>query len=166
MTATSTSLALPTVPPSRYRDAISHHAAGVAIVTAVQGDQPVGLTVSSVASHSAEPPTLSCDLALTTRTLRVLRSEGRFAIHLLAEEQTDLALRFARSGIDRFAATAWRWWEGLPTPDGVLASFACDRLTDVEVGDHAVVLGTVAAVTVHDGRRPLVHQGRTFHGLR
>ncbi len=165
MSATSTSLTLATVSPSTYRDAISHHAAGVAIVTTAVADEPVGLTVSSVASHSVEPPTLSCDLALTTRTLPALRAQGRFAIHLLAEDQAGLASRFARSGVDRFADTAWQWWEGLPTPEGALANFACEHLADMEVGDHAVVLGTVTAVAVDEQQRPLVHQGRGFHRL-
>lgn len=54
MTATSTSLALPTVAPSRYRDAINHHAAGVGIVTAVQDGQAVGL---GVVGGAPDPPT-------------------------------------------------------------------------------------------------------------
>lgn len=149
-----------------YRDAISHHPAGVAIVTAWDGNAPVGMTVSTVTSHSVAPPTLSCDLALDSATLAVIRSTGGYAIHLLAEDQADLAVRFAARATDRFAGTDWWRWHGLPVLPGVLARFACELHTDIEIGDHALVLGTVTDLDVDPTRRPLVHHRRGFHSVR
>ena len=153
------------VTPDTFREAISHHAAGVAVVTAVGPDGPVGLTVSSLSSHSVAPPTLSYGIGRSSTSLTAIRAERRFAVHLLAADQTDVAVRFASRDVDRFAGTAWSWWHGLPTLHGALASFGCDLLTDVEVGNHAIVLGTVGAATVDPDRRPLIHQRRAFHGL-
>lgn len=157
--------ALDTVAVDTYRDAVSLHAAGVAVVTSVADDEPVGLTVSTFASHSVSPPTISCDLAASSRTLLAIRGARRFAVHLLASDQEEIARRFATRRIDRFAGLDWRYRDGLPALPGVVARFGCDLLTDVEVGDHAVVLGTVTSTDTHPDRRPLVHQARRFHSV-
>jgi flavin reductase (DIM6/NTAB) family NADH-FMN oxidoreductase RutF len=156
---------LETVAPAAFRDAISQHAAGVAVVTSVDGSAPVGMTVSTFASHSVDPPTVSCDLAVTSATLAAIRDARRFAVHLLDARQEELALRFASSRVNRFADTRWSWADGLPALDGVLARFACTLLADVEVGDHVVVLGTVTEATADPARTPLIHQDRRFRRL-
>ena len=153
------------VDTARFTDAVRHHAAGVAVVTSLDLDGPVGMTVSTFASHSVEPPTVSCDLAVTAATLAAIRAERRFVVHLLASHQQELALRFAASGTDRFAGGGWRWQDGLPVLDDVLAVFTCRLLTEVEVGDHAIVLGTVTDVATDATRTPLVHQDRAFHRI-
>lgn len=153
------------VDSATYRAAVAHHAAGVAIVTSVADERPVGLTVSSFTSHSVDPPTVSCDLAVTTRTLPAIRSAGRFQVHLLSGDQEALATRFAMTDIDRFDDDAWSWWDGLPSLPGVMARFTCELAAEVTVGDHAVVFGTVTGVTLDAARSPLIHQARGFHVL-
>jgi flavin reductase (DIM6/NTAB) family NADH-FMN oxidoreductase RutF len=157
---------LETVAPATFRDAISQHATGVAVVTSRAGPAPVGMTVSTFASHSVDPPTVSCDLAVTSATLAAIRDARRFAVHLLDARQEQLALRFAASGADRFVDTRWSWTDGVPALDGVLARFACTLLADVEVGDHVIVLGTVNEATADPTRTPLVHQARAFRRLQ
>lgn len=148
-----------------FRDAISHHAAGVAIVTTAGPDGPAGVTVSSLASHSVDPPTLSCNLGVQSATLAAIRWRRRFAVHLVADTQADLAAHFAGRAPDRFAGTTWTWWEGLPALPDVVTSFACELLTEVVVGDHAIILGSVSDTLVTPSQRPLVHQGRDFRRL-
>ena len=153
------------VTPAAFREAISHHAAGVAVVTTDGPDGPAGVTISSLTSHSVEPPTLSCNLATASATLTAIRWRRRFAVHLLADTQADLATHFAGRAPDRFTGTVWTWWEGLPKLPDVVTSFACDLLTEVAVGDHAIILGTVSAATASPSQRPLVYQRRDFHHI-
>ncbi|MCZ9344623.1 flavin reductase family protein, partial [Streptomyces sp. TRM76130] len=68
-------------------------AAGVTVVTARGEDGPLGMTVSAVTSLSARPPLLLACLRDGSRTLAAARSRRAFAVHLLREEQQDLAGR-------------------------------------------------------------------------
>lgn len=166
MSLRSTGLSSPVAPVAfqDYLDAVARHAAGVTVVTSVRLGRPVGATVSTFASHSVSPPTVSCDLGEDSSTLAAIRSADRFAVHLLADDQSDLALRFAGSG-DRFAGGGWSWDDGLPALVGVVARFACELQTTVHVGDHVVAFGTVTDTLVDENRAPLVHQNRTFRRL-
>lgn len=153
------------VDPTTFRDAIRHQATGVAIITSVDQQAPVGMTVSTVVSHSIDPPTVSCNLALTSSTLAAIRSARRYAVHLLDASQGALALRFADPDVDRFADTDWDWDHDLPVLAGVLARFHCELLADLEVGDHTIVLGTVVHAETDTTRSPLIHHNRQFRHL-
>src|SRR3954451_7258752 len=91
-----------------FRSALSRFASGVTVVTTRAEDrQPSGLTVSSFASLSLEPPlVLVCiDKRATIHNLLV---EGRyFAVNVLAEGQEILSRRFASRVEDRFSGTGY-----------------------------------------------------------
>ena len=163
MSLPSTCVSSPVTPVATedYLDAVAQHAAGVAVVTSVEFGRPVGATVSTFASHSIDPPTVSCDLAQDSSTLAAIRRAGRFAVHLLADDQGELAMRFAGRG-DRFAGDGWSLDDGLPAISGVVARFTCELQTTVHVGDHVVVFGTGTDTLIDDDRAPLVHQNRRF----
>src|SRR5690606_20085074 len=92
----------------RFRSLLSQHAAGVVIVTADVSGEPVGLTATSFTSVSLSPPLVAFYIADSSRTWPRLRKAGVFAVHLLGEEQRDLAVRFAAKDTDRFAPpTVW-----------------------------------------------------------
>lgn len=166
MSARTASVSSPVAPVATqdYLDAVARHAAGVTVVTSVEYGHPAGATVSTFASHSIDPPTVSCDLAEDSSTLAAIRRAGRFAVHLLGDDQSEVARRFAGRG-DRFAGDGWRWDDGLPALMGVVARFACELQTTVHVGDHVVVFGTVSDTLVDDERAPLLHQDRAFRRI-
>jgi flavin reductase (DIM6/NTAB) family NADH-FMN oxidoreductase RutF len=142
-------------------------AAGVTVVTARGEDGPLGMTVSAVTSLSARPPLLLACLRDGSRTLAAIRAHGAFAVHLLREEQHDLAVRFASpatTASQRFAGTDPRRILGVPVLAGTLAWSVC-LLDDVRrYGDHHIVVGRVAAVHVGGGR-PLLWHDRRFRSL-
>ncbi|HET9380247.1 MAG TPA: flavin reductase family protein [Streptomyces sp.] len=142
-------------------------AAGVSVVTARGEDGPVGMTVSAVTSVSARPPLLLACLREGSRTLAAIREHGVFGVHLLREEQHELAARFASPAVTaagRFAGTEPAEVLGVPVLPGVLAWSVC-LLEDVRgYGDHQVVVGRLAAVHVGGGR-PLLWHDRTFRSL-
>ena len=63
--------------------AFRRHATGVAVVTALGPDGPVGLTASSVASVSAHPPALSFSVLTSSRTAQVVAAADVIDVHLL-----------------------------------------------------------------------------------
>ncbi|MGW0187599.1 flavin reductase family protein [Streptomyces sp. NPDC003362] len=142
-------------------------AAGVSVVTARGADGPLGMTVSAVTSLSARPPLLLACLRDGSRTLAAIRAHGAFAVHLLREDQHELATRFAgptTTAGQRFAGTGTRQVLGVPVLAGALAWSVC-LLTDVRrYGDHQLVVGQLAAVHVGGGR-PLLWHDRRFRSL-
>lgn len=146
-----------------YRRALAVHAAGVVVITAQRGGVPVGLTATSFSSVSLDPPLVSFYVDQSSTTWPSLREADHFAVNVLASDQADLAARFARKGIDRFAEpTRWRPGPlGAPLLDDVSAHLICLPYERVGVGDHILVVGLVTQAEVRGPGRPLLyHQGR------
>jgi flavin reductase (DIM6/NTAB) family NADH-FMN oxidoreductase RutF len=142
-------------------------AAGVSVVTAPGEDGPLGMTVSAVTSLSARPPLLLACLRDGSRTLAAVRAHRAFAVHLLREEQQDLATRFATpttTADERFAGTDLRHVLGVPVLAGALAWSVCLTEDVRRYGDHHLVVGRIAAVHVGGGR-PLLWHDRRFRAL-
>lgn len=142
-------------------------AAGVTVVTARGEEGPLGMTVSAVTSLSARPPLLLACLRDGSRTLAAIRAHGAFGVHLLREEQHELAVRFASpaaTAAQRFAGTEPRQVLGVPVLARSLAWSVC-LLEDVRrYGDHQLVVGRPAAVHVGGGQ-PLLWHDRRFRSL-
>ncbi|MEV3977584.1 flavin reductase family protein [Nonomuraea sp. NPDC049758] len=152
-----------TVGADVFRQALAVHASGVVVITAQSEGIPVGLTATSFSSVSLDPPLVSFYVDQSSTTWPWLRGADHFAVNILASDQAELAARFARKGVDRFAApTRWRAGPlGAPLLQDVSAHLICLPYETVEVGDHVLVVGLVAEAATHNAGRPLLyHQGR------
>src|SRR5512140_3664520 len=78
-----------------FRDLLARWASGVTVVTVRDGDAVHGMTASSFASVSVDPPLVLVCLYRGTRTREHIVRERRFAINILSAEQQDIAERFA-----------------------------------------------------------------------
>jgi flavin reductase (DIM6/NTAB) family NADH-FMN oxidoreductase RutF len=160
---------LPAATPEDLRRAFRRHAAGVAVVTASGTAGPVGFTVTSLVSVSAEPPRVSFNIAHTASSWPVVSRARYLGIHLLGEDQAELAATFARSGADRFAApTVWQPGpRRVPLIDGCVAWMVGAVEQRLAVGDHEIV---VARVVQSGGRPdagwPLLYHDGAFRRLR
>ncbi|MFC4012515.1 flavin reductase family protein [Nonomuraea purpurea] len=146
-----------------FRRALAMHASGVVVITAQNSGVPVGLTATSFASVSLEPPLVSFYVDRSSTTWPRLGAADHFAVNVLTSDQAELAARFARKGIDRFAApTRWRPGPlGAPLLADVSAHLICLPYERATVGDHILVVGLVVEADVHLPDRPLLyHQGR------
>lgn len=153
--------------PGLLRAAFRRHAAGVAVISARGPGGPVGFTATSVASVSADPPMLSFGIGTGASSWPVIAAVDRVAVHILGEEQRDLAVRFAASGADRFAPpTSWRPGPGgLPLLDGVLAVLVCRVTARVPAGDHRVVVAEILSGSAAGAGRPLVYHDGAYTTL-
>jgi 3-hydroxy-9,10-secoandrosta-1,3,5(10)-triene-9,17-dione monooxygenase reductase component len=151
----------PAVDPRRLREVLGHFASGVTVVTADTADGPIGFTCQSFSSLSLDPPLVVFAPSRTSQTWPRLREIGRFCVNVLAEPQTDLSARFARSGTDKFAGVRWRVSEhGSPVLDGVVAWIDCRLWAEYDGGDHTLVAARVLDLGADPQRRPLVfHRG-------
>ncbi len=160
-----------TVDAERFKAALRHHAAGVAVVTAdVEG--PLALTASSVTSVSADPAVLLFSVSSMTGTGRAIASAPTAVIHLLDAEDHPLAVRCADPSADRFSDPTT--WERLPSgepaflgPRTVLRGVVLQRLV---FGGATVVVLAVTDVVDRSGaesaqRSPLAYVDRRWHAL-
>ena len=148
------------------RQVLHRHAKGVAVITAGV-DQPVGFCATSLATVSLEPPVLSFAIRKRASSWPAVAAADRVMIHLLADDQADLAHLFGSSGGAKFGAgTPWaRGADGLPVLDGALAWILLAVIRRVHCDGHAIVLGRVAAVRASTGRRPLIHHDGAYGAL-
>lgn len=147
------------------RRTIGRFATGVAVVTALDGGRPHGMTVNSLTSVSLEPPLLLVCLTAGARTTEAVVNDGRFAVNILGARQDAIALRFARRGEDHFDGLPLSYGEhDIPVVPDALAHLECTVERHVEAGDHVVVFGQVQRVCDREGA-PLAFLGGRFCDL-
>ena len=87
-------------------------------------------------------------------------------VNVLAEDQVDLAERFAQSGGDKFSGLLLRECPiGIPLLSGVAASFACRIAARHPGGDHIILVGEVLAYEQSE-RAPLLYARGRYRQLR
>jgi flavin reductase (DIM6/NTAB) family NADH-FMN oxidoreductase RutF len=143
-----------------FRDALGAFATGVTIVTARSALGPLGMTANSFASLSLDPPLVLWAPARASKRFEALSGARRFAIHVLAADQRDLALHFARQGHDFDLPGMDETAHGVPLIPGCLSVFDCVREAVHEGGDHAIVVGRVLAVQHRPGAPLVFNAGR------
>jgi flavin reductase (DIM6/NTAB) family NADH-FMN oxidoreductase RutF len=154
------------VEPPQFRQLLGRFATGVTVVTARgPGGGPVGMTASSVASVSLEPPLLLVCVDRTHDMHAALEAGQHFVLNVLAADQEALSRRFAGDEENRFDGVGYKEnRQGIPVLDGALASIECVKQTAVPGGDHTVFLGLVTGGAVTD-RRPLLYYRGGYSSL-
>ncbi|NEN78317.1 flavin reductase family protein [Nocardioides zeae] len=140
-------------------------ATGVVVVTALDEERPVGMTVQSFASLSLRPPLVVFAPARTSRTWPLVRRAGWFCVNVLAEDQAHVAAAMA-SGGDRFRDVDWRpGLGGQPLLDGALAHVEATVQTVHDSGDHDLVVGRVRRVERVRDAAPLLYHRSAYARL-
>ncbi len=155
----------PVIDGTCLREALGHFATGVAVVTTV-GDHgaPVGLTINSFNSVSMTPPLVLWSLARSAPSFSAFRNHPAFAINILAKDQLELCMQFARSSDNKFRNVSYQpGRDGVPLIDGAVAQLECRTYRRYDGGDHEIYLGEVMGLSTDD-RHPLVfHRGQFRH---
>jgi flavin reductase (DIM6/NTAB) family NADH-FMN oxidoreductase RutF len=161
----STTAAKPRIDALRMRQLMGHFPTGVAIVTVEHAGLRHGMTVNSLTSVSLDPALVLVCLVRGTRTARAVRARGAFVINLLAEDQHELARRFARAGgEDRYAGLPSRSNDaGLPELPA-LAHLSCAVREAHPGADHEIFIADVLAADLSYGRPLVFYRGR-FHSI-
>jgi flavin reductase (DIM6/NTAB) family NADH-FMN oxidoreductase RutF len=149
-----------------FREAMTHLASGVAVITASRPDgRPCGIAATSLTSYSAHPPSLLVSIWHDSRCHRALAVCERFGVHLLRSDEIELAHRFAdRESQDKFAGLEWRWDGEVPELTGTLAYLRCRRAENFERYDHTILIGDLETGRIEAGE-PLVYARRRMDWL-
>ena len=147
-----------------YRTALGKFSTGITIVTTLGDQGPIGMTVNSFASVSLDPALVLWSVSHQSERCQTFINAPRYAIHVLAEGQFDLAMTFARNA-DVFDDGMWHSGEGgIPLSDQMLARFECVREQIHQGGDHSILVGRVERFHVNNGK-PLIFSGGEFGGF-
>jgi flavin reductase (DIM6/NTAB) family NADH-FMN oxidoreductase RutF len=131
-----------TVDSIAFRHACGRFATGITIVTVIGPDGvPHGMTVNSFTSVSLDPPLILVCIDRKATILPKLKAAKYIGVNVLEEGQQDLSSQFARRGMDRFESVPWSAGElGVPILDGALAHFECEIVSEVDGGDHLILI--------------------------
>jgi flavin reductase (DIM6/NTAB) family NADH-FMN oxidoreductase RutF len=152
-----------TVSAEEFRTALSRFASGVTVVTVGSDGTLHGMTASSFASVSLEPPRVLVCLDKSSRT-RALLSDT-FAVNILNAEQEDVARAFAHAGDKPFGSLSHELGaSGAPLIHGALAWIECATSSIVDGGDHDIVIGDVTDCSSVEGS-PVVYFARDYHSF-
>jgi flavin reductase len=159
--------AVPAIDGSRFREAMSRVAAAVHIVTTGGPAGLGGITATSVASVTVEPPMMLFCMNKTSPSVARVIENGVFCINTLTGSHEGLANVFAgRTGHnldERFTYAEWtKLATGAPVLRHAAAVFDC-RLAEVkDVMTHFVMFGAVEAVEYGQGDCNLTYAHRRY----
>ena len=150
-----------------FRDCLGCFVTGVTIVTTIGEDgEHVGLTVNSFNSVSLEPPMILFSLDRGAQSLAIFETSGHFAVSVLSDVHEALSNRFAQRDVDKWDNVASRIGaNGCRLLDGAMATFECTTYAQYDGGDHVIFVGTVVAMNVDPGAKPLVYYRGAYNSL-
>ena len=148
------------------RDAMSHFATGVTVVTTHFEGQDYGMTCNSFSTVSLEPALVLWSIrkeshshvAFTDRNVG-----GGYTVSVLASHQQAAAMQFTQgTQAERFQNVAVeRCHSHRPRISGAVAWFDCQLDQVLTAGDHDILIGRVLDFGSHDGES-LVYSQRHF----
>ncbi len=152
--------------PSALRKAFGHYPTGVALITAMGPDGPVGMLVSSFTTVSLRPALVAFCAAHTSTTWPLIADARSCCINVLEASQEELCRQLATRREQRFESVAWSAApSGAPVVAGVAAWLDC-VIAEVRVaGDHDLVLLDVVAHDASPEREPLLFHRSAYRAF-
>lgn len=158
----------PKIEPLAFRNAMSHFAEAVHILTTDGPSGRRGVTISAVCSVSDDPATMLVCLNRRHEFNHLFVENQVFALNTLSFEHQALSEAFSGKGdlsqADRFALGNWHTLQtGAPVLADALASFDCRIIATHEVATHYVIYGKVTAINAGEAGRSLIYLNRSYH---
>lgn len=149
--------------PAGFRAALGRFASGVVVISGLDEQLPVGMTCQSFSSLSLDPPLVLFSAARTSTSFPRLRKARRLCVNVLAHDQDQLSVQFARSGADKWRDVSWMpGGNGAPRITGAAMWCEGDILQVHDGGDHFIVVVRVTSLATSAPPRPplIYHDGR------
>lgn len=159
-----------TISSVEYRDAMSHFAGAVHIVSTNGAKGKRGVTISACCSLSDDPPTVLVCLMRQHEENRLFIENEKFCVNTLSGHHRDLSDIFAGRGRlsqkERFAAAKWETLKtGCPVLSDALVSLDCQLVSWHVHATHYVLMGEVVAIKSNQGINALMYLNRNYHTL-
>ncbi len=147
------------------KGAMRRLASGVAIVTALGEDVPVGMAATSITSLTMDPPAVLVCVNRTASIHAHLSAGCPITINLLSREQREVSAAFGGAVARELRFGVGQWavdHQGLPILDGAQANLSCTVDSLVPYGTHSIVIAKVEAVRLSDSVDPLIYQDGAY----
>jgi 3-hydroxy-9,10-secoandrosta-1,3,5(10)-triene-9,17-dione monooxygenase reductase component len=147
----------PEIDAALYRTVCGHFATGVTVITAMDGDEPVGMAANSFTSVSLDPPLVLFCPGKSSSTWPKIQRAGGWCVNILAEDQEEVCRLMAQKGAERFREIGWKSGpSGAPILSGTVAHIDCRTIAEHDAGDHLIVVGRVLEMAVNSKDGPLL----------
>jgi flavin reductase (DIM6/NTAB) family NADH-FMN oxidoreductase RutF len=155
---------------SQLKSAMRVLAGGVCVITAGNGDDRTGMTVTSAISLPVLPATMMFCVNLSASSWPVIEKYRHFCVNVIGDHQETVANRFsgrdARTGKDRYEGAEWdTLHSGAPALIDALANVDCVLDEAIVRHTHAIILGSVCGTRVRGEGRPLAYWQGAFERL-
>ncbi len=155
-----------TVESAVFVHAMGAAATGVTVVTTEGMAGRFGITVSAIASVSAEPPLLLICVNRKNPSVAAITQNGRFAVNILSESQSEIARTFAgrpaKGDAYDFTSTHWQTSSNaLPQLKNAAAYFECEIDSIHDAGTHRIFIGRVQSAERGTGT-PLIYANKSY----
>ena len=131
---------------------------GIYVLTSKFEDDYCAATVTWVSQVSFEPPLVSVCIKRNSASYKVVKERGEFLLHILGEEQKDLALSFFKQTTLEngfLNKQPYQLVDNLPSLTSASAYLKCRVLEIMEKGDHPLFLSEVINAVVQKESEPL-----------
>jgi flavin reductase (DIM6/NTAB) family NADH-FMN oxidoreductase RutF len=150
------------------RNALACFCTGVAVITTrTIGGGHAGVTVNSFSSVSLDPPLVLFCLVRTANVLQNFLIEEQFTVNFLHHNQQYLSNMFARPSAAEWNSVPFSLGEHrCALISGSLGHLECEKISELDGGDHVIFMGRVLRFHASDAKDPLLfYRGSygTFH---
>lgn len=151
------------------KEALRTLGGGVSVITAGDGAERTGATVTSATALSVEPPRMLVSLNRSSSTWPVVERYGHFAVNVIGADHQDVANRFAGvgglRGAERYVGSEWtRLASGAPVLEDAVAALDCEVEEAIERHSHVILIGRVLSIRLGSGSS-LLYQNGKYHAL-
>ncbi|HIG51677.1 MAG TPA: flavin reductase [Candidatus Marinimicrobia bacterium] len=131
---------------------------GVYVLSSMDKGEYCVSTVTWVSQASFEPPLISVCIKRGSASYEIVKKRGEFILHLLGDDQKDLALSFFKSTVlehGKLNGHEFRLHNEMPLLKEAPAYIICKVVEILENGDHPLFLAEVIDAVVNSDSKPL-----------
>ena len=131
---------------------------GVYILSSVNEGEYCVSTITWVSQASFEPPMISVCIKRNSASYEIVKKRGEFIIHLLGDNQKELASTFFKPTIfenEKLNGQEFSLANNLPLLKDIPAYIQCKVVEILEHGDHSLFLAEVVDAKINNNSDPL-----------
>ena len=134
---------------------------GVYIVTALDGETPVGCTANSIMQITSKPATVAVSLNRDNYTNVIVQRDGRLAVSILAEDSDpkligSFGFKSSRN-VNKFEDIEPAYCDEMPVIADSCGYFVAEVLDAIETTTHTVFIAEIVDGATNPGRRPMTY---------
>ncbi|HLR66255.1 flavin reductase family protein [Virgibacillus alimentarius] len=142
-----------------FRDAMGKFATGITIVSIDYGGEILGMTVNAFMSVSLDPKLIAISIDEKASMYNKLQETKKFGVSILAEEQKDISMIFAKQK-EKDREIPFIRLDDIPVIKDSIATLSCHVKETTKAGDHMIFIAEVTGLTMSEKNPTLFFGGK------